>query len=250
MTTSIVAERACHRRWERLSNSSLYVELTILHSGSVQSKLNQSFKLPVALSANRRCRRGSLQPLSSARLFFVMPTKRKIEDFDPNKSDSADSTYGASTSKNARPRHSKSHRAKPSRKKQRLDLDGSDDISEDEDEDDFTDASMHQEVTIDEEATDYDDVTGRPKRKAKEKRQTYQEPDSEDDIEDSASERFVTPKKRKVQKSKILKLRYTPQPTSNPSRRSNRARSGSVSARPRLCRASFGYAAKQQDCPR
>ncbi|KAL8986365.1 MAG: hypothetical protein Q9205_000145 [Flavoplaca limonia] len=161
-----------------------------------------------------------------------MPTKRKIEDFDPNKSDSADSTYGASTSKNARPRHSKSHRTKPSRKKQRLDLDGSDDISEDEDEDDFTDASIHQEVTIDEEATDYDDVTGRPKRKAKEKRQTYQEPDSEDDIEDSASERLVTPKKRKVQKSKILKLRYTPQPTSNPSRRSNRARSGSVSARP------------------
>lgn len=159
-----------------------------------------------------------------------MPTKRKIEDFDPNKSDSADSTYGASTSKNARPRHSKSHRTKPSRKKQRLDLDGSDDISEDED--DFTDASMHQEVTIDEEATDYDDVTGRPKRKAKEKRQTYQEPDSEDDIEDSASERLVTPKKRKVRKSKILKLRYTPQPTSNPPRRSNRARSGSISARP------------------
>ncbi len=159
-----------------------------------------------------------------------MPSKRKIEDFDPNKSDSADSTYGASAPKNARPRLSKSQRTKPSRKRQRLDLDGSDDLSEDED--DRSEASLHIEATVDEEATDYDDVTGRPKRKAKEKRQTYQEPDSEDDIEDSASERFVTPKKRQTQKSKILKLRYTPQPSSNPTRRSTRARSGSMSARP------------------
>ncbi|CAO1597899.1 MAG: hypothetical protein LQ349_001127 [Xanthoria aureola] len=159
-----------------------------------------------------------------------MPSKRKIEDFDPNKSDSADSTYGASAPKNARPRLSKSQRTKPSRKRQRLDLDGSDDLSEDED--DISEASLHREATVDEEATDYDDVTGRPKRKAKEKRRTYQEPDSEDDIEDSASERFVTPKKRQTQKTKILKLRYTPQPSSNPTRRSTRARSGSMSARP------------------
>ncbi|KAL8659292.1 MAG: hypothetical protein Q9226_000507 [Calogaya cf. arnoldii] len=159
-----------------------------------------------------------------------MPPKRKIEDFDPNKSDSADSTYGASASRGARQKPSKSQRTKPSRKKQRLDLDGSDDLSEDED--DLSEASLHREATVDEEATDYDDVTGRPKRKAKEKRQTYQEPDSEDDIEDSASERLVTPKKRKIQKSKILKLRYTPQPPSNPTRRSTKARSGSISARP------------------
>ncbi|KAL8913993.1 MAG: hypothetical protein Q9171_001244 [Xanthocarpia ochracea] len=159
-----------------------------------------------------------------------MPTKRKIDDFDPNKSDSADSTYGASASKPTRSRLSKSQRTKPSRKRQRRDLDGSVDLSEDDD--DISEDSLHQEPFVDEEATDYDDVTGRPKRKATTKRQTYQEPDSEDDIEDSALERLVTPKKRKVQQSKIVRLRYTPQPTSNPPRRSTRARSGSISARP------------------
>ncbi|KAL8953278.1 MAG: hypothetical protein Q9222_000844 [Ikaeria aurantiellina] len=156
--------------------------------------------------------------------------KRKIEDFDPNKSDSADSTYGVSASRHARPKASKSQRAKPSRKRQRRDFDGSDDISDDDD--DISEDSFHQEPTIDEEATDYDDVTGRPKRKAKEKKQTYQEPDSADDIEDSASEQVVTPKKRRTQQTRILKLKYTPQPTPIPSRRSTRARSASITARP------------------
>lgn len=159
-----------------------------------------------------------------------MPAKRKIEDFDPNKSDSADSTYGASASRPARSRPSKSQRSRPSRKRQRRDYDGSDDISDDED--DISEDSFQEEPRIEEEATDYDDVTGRPKRKAKEKRQTYQEPDSEDDIEDSASEQFVTPKKRKLNPSKIVKLKYTTRATPNPARRSTRARSGSISARP------------------
>ncbi|KAL8812489.1 MAG: hypothetical protein Q9223_000101 [Gallowayella weberi] len=168
-----------------------------------------------------------------------MPTKRKIiEDFDPNKSDSADSTYGVSASKNARSRLSKSQRTKPPRKRQRRDLDGSDDISDDDD-DEISEDSFHQEATVEEEATDYDDVTGRPKRKAKERRRTYQEPDSEDDIEDSASERLPTPKKRKKKQSRIVTLRVrssttepTINPTTNPTRRGTRARSGSVSARP------------------
>lgn len=160
-----------------------------------------------------------------------MPAKRKIDDFDPNKSDSADSTYGASASRHAKARPSKSQQNKPSRKRQRRDYDGSDDISDDED--DISDDSFHEQPRIDEEATDYDDVTGRPKRKAKEKRQTYQEPDSEDDdIEDSVSNQVVTPKKRKITQSKIVKLKITPRATPNPTRRSTRARSGSISARP------------------
>ncbi|KAL9601125.1 MAG: hypothetical protein Q9219_002724 [cf. Caloplaca sp. 3 TL-2023] len=159
-----------------------------------------------------------------------MPAKRKAEDFDPNKSDSADSTYGASEPRHARPRSSKSHRSKPSRKRQRRDYDGSDDISDDEH--DVSEDSFHDEPRIEEEATDYDDVTGRPKRKAKEKRRTYQEPDSEDDIEDSASEQVTRPNKRQKIHSKIVKLKYTPVATPNPTRRSTRARSGSISARP------------------
>ncbi|KAL8991109.1 MAG: hypothetical protein Q9177_000397 [Variospora cf. flavescens] len=155
-----------------------------------------------------------------------MPLKRKVEDFDPNKSDSADSTYGASTSRHARSRPSKSQRSKPSHKRQRRDYDGSDDIS---DEDDISEDSFHENSKIQEEFTDYDDLTGRPKRKAKEQRQTYHEPDSDEDIIDSASEQFVAPKRRKSNRSKIVKLKLT---TPKPVRRSTRARSGSVSARP------------------
>ncbi|KAL8738612.1 MAG: hypothetical protein Q9181_000608 [Wetmoreana brouardii] len=160
-----------------------------------------------------------------------MPAKRKIEDFDPNKSDSADSTYGASASRHARSRPSKSQRSKPSRKRQRRDYDGSDEISSDGD-DDISEDSFHAEPRIEEEATDYDDVTGRPKRKAREKRKTYQEPDSEDDIEDSAADQVVTPKRRRTQPSKIVKLKFTPRPTPQPRRRSTRARSSSITARP------------------
>lgn len=159
-----------------------------------------------------------------------MPAKRKIEDFDPNKSDSADSTYGASASGHARSKPSKGQRNRPSRKRQRREYDGSDDMSDDGD--DISEESIHEEPRIEEEATDYDDVTGRPKRKAKENRQTYQEADSEDDIVDSASEQVITPKRRRTNQSKIVKLKITPRPTTARTRRSTRARSGSVSARP------------------
>lgn len=159
-----------------------------------------------------------------------MPTKRKIDDFDPNKSDSADSTYGASASRHVRSRPSRSQQNKPSRKRQRRDYDGSDDISDDED--DLSEDSFHEQSRIDEEVTELDEVTGRPKRKAKEKRQTYQELDSDDEIEDSVSNLVATPKKRKITRSKIVKLKITPRATPNPTRRSTRARSGSVSARP------------------
>lgn len=163
-----------------------------------------------------------------------MPAKRKIEDFDPNKSDSDDSTYGVSTARQTKSRPSKSQRSKPSRKRQRRDSDGSDEISEDEDEDDISEDSFHQEPRIEEEATDYDQKTGRPKRKTREKRQTYQEPDSEDDIEDSTAERLVTPKRRQTQPSKIVKLKimHSPQPTPLPAQRTTRARSSSVTAQP------------------
>ena len=160
-----------------------------------------------------------------------MPAKRKIEDFDPNKSDSDDSTYGASSTRPARPRPSKSLLNKPSRKRQRRDYDGSDDLSDDED--DLSEDSFHEEPRIEEEATNYDEATGRPKRKSRENRKTYQEPDSEDDIEDSAPEPVATPaKRRKTKQSKIVKLKLTLPPNRNATRRSTRARSSSVTARP------------------
>ena len=158
-----------------------------------------------------------------------MPNKRKIEDWDPNKSDSADSTYGASTARQPRAKPSRSQRGKPVRKRPRREYDGSDEISDEDDE--SSEASYASEEKVETEEIDYDIRTGRPKRKAKEMRRTYQEDDSEDDIEDSATEQQVPAKKQKLQPSKIVKLKVTPTVvTPALPRRSNRARSGSISA--------------------
>ncbi|KAL8874214.1 MAG: hypothetical protein Q9174_000406, partial [Haloplaca sp. 1 TL-2023] len=168
-----------------------------------------------------------------------MPAKRKIDDFDPNKSDSDDSTYGASSTRPARSRPSKSQLNKPSRKRQRRDYDGSDDLSDEED--DLSEDSFHEEPRVEEEATEYDEATGRPKRKTRENRKTYQEPDSEDDIEDSAPEPVATPaKKPKTKPSKIVKLKLTLPSNRNPTRRNTRARSSSVTARPTSAGNVFG----------
>lgn len=162
--------------------------------------------------------------------------KRKAEEFDPLKSDSEDSTYGASTSKSIKAKPSRSQ-GKPSRKRQRRaydDDDGSGEISE---ESDITEASF--EGKIEEEEPEIDERTGRPKRKAAKKRPVYQDDDTEDSIEDAPdypAQKSATPKKKGKTKSLVLKLNVgTPQPTPAPGpvRRSTRARSGSVGiARP------------------
>lgn len=151
--------------------------------------------------------------------------KRKIGDFDPTRSDSADSTYGASASRSARAKPSRSQQGKPSRKKQRRGYheDGSDDIS---------DESGPSELSFDEpieEEPELDAISGRPKRKATKKRPVYQESDTDDSIEeapDSAAEEIATPNK-KGPKSLLLKLK-TPGRNPAPTRRSTRARSGSI----------------------
>lgn len=157
--------------------------------------------------------------------------KRKAEDFDPLKSDSEDCTYGASTSRSARAKPSRSQ-GKPSRKRQRRaygDDDGSDEIS---DESEISEASF--EGKIDEEEPEIDERTGRPKRKAAKKHPVYQDDDTEDsiaDVPDYAAQKVATPKKKGKTKSLVLKLNVgTPQPTPAPGpvRRSTRARSGSV----------------------
>ena len=156
--------------------------------------------------------------------------KRKIEDFDPNKSDSADSTYGASTTRAARSKPSRSHRGKPSRKRQRrLHSDeGSEDIS---DESERSEDSFEEDVK--DEEPDLDPRTGRPVRKAAKKRPLYEE-DSNESVEeapDSEIEEEVTSKKKEKQRL-LVKLKVpTPQPTPAPPRRNIRARSGSVGAR-------------------
>ena len=154
--------------------------------------------------------------------------KRKAEEFDPNKSDSADSTYGASARGRSKP--SKSQRARPARKKQRRQYDG-DDSEELSEESEISEASLASEP--EEEEVEVDEKTGRPKRKAAKQRPTYQESD-DDDIEEESVEETKTPKKKPSKRSLMVKLNVrTPQPTPGPTaRRSTRARSGSIGTRP------------------
>lgn len=154
--------------------------------------------------------------------------KRKAEEFDPNKSDSDDSTYGAAAK--GRSKSSKSQRVKPARKRQRRQYDG-DDSEEISDESEISEASLASEH--EEEEVEVDEKTGRPKRKAAKKRPTYQESDSEDLLEEVSAEETRTPK-RPSKKTLVVKLNVrTPQPTPGPApRRSARARSGSVGIKP------------------
>lgn len=157
--------------------------------------------------------------------------KRKIEEFDPNKSDSADSTYGASASRATRSRPSRSqHGKQPARKKQRrkLDEDASEDTSDDGQ---LSEVSFEEHV---EDEPELDEKTGRPKRKAAKNRPVYQE-ETEDEIEeapDPTPHEIVTPKKKGGKpRSLVLKLNVaTPQPNPAPvpAKRTARARSGSA----------------------
>ena len=158
--------------------------------------------------------------------------KRTLGDFDPNKSDSADSTYSQSAARPPKSKSSRTHRGKPPRKRRRREYgaDGSEDIS---DGSELSEESF--DGTVEEEAIEIDERTGRPKRKAAKQRPSYGEEsdgDSENFLEagDSTAEEEPPPKKKGKAKSLVLKLKVpTPQPTPGPVRRSTRARSGSLS---------------------
>ena len=150
--------------------------------------------------------------------------KRRLEDFDPLKSDPEDSDYDAST---ARPRPSKSskpQRNKPSRKRQRTTYggDGSEDISES----DVASDSYESDHELEEPEVD---AKGRPVRQAKKRPIVYNESD-EDESDGLGNDEDQPPPKKKAKTTKrlIIKLNIT---TPQPSRRSTRARSGSASAR-------------------
>lgn len=155
-----------------------------------------------------------------------MPSRGKPEDFDPNKSDSADSDYDAATTRPTR-RAAKNHRSKPARKKQRTDYgrDGSDGISESEP----SDASEAFVEENEDETPEVDERTGRPKRKATKERKIYRESeDSGTDLisEEEEIERERPRKRQKVvtpgPKKLIVKLQLTN------TRRSTRRQSGSA----------------------
>ncbi len=159
--------------------------------------------------------------------------KRRAE-FDPNKSDSADSTYSASASRAVRNRAPQNVVRKPPRKKQRRTYgDGSEDNT---DEEELGEESFEDEIQEEEEEVELDQRTGRPKRQSAKKVVKYEESDddsanlnleAESEIEDEV-EKKAKPKGKKM----IVKLNIrTPQQTPAPSSRSTRARSSSHGGR-------------------
>ena len=156
-----------------------------------------------------------------------MPNRAKRKyDEDPTKSDSDDETYGAAGTSRSRP--TKTVQGKPTRKRQRRGYNAGTDDSDEISESDVSEASFGGRA--DEEEADFDEKTGRPKRKATKQRPTYAE-ESDESIEeapDSSLEEPTSPSMKK-KKSLVIKLHVTtPQPTPGPARRSLRARSGSA----------------------
>jgi SpoVK/Ycf46/Vps4 family AAA+-type ATPase len=162
-----------------------------------------------------------------------MAPKRKLLEFDPNKSDSDDVDFEleapSRTSRKSVGR-SKSKTKSKKRKQKKRRINGSDisddDVSDSLMEDSFEESEVEEEPEVDSE-------TGRPKRRAKAKRVSYEESGSEeseeshsDDDEEEDDRHLATPspKKRLVVKLKLP----TPKPTTA---RSTRAGSMARSTR-------------------
>lgn len=129
--------------------------------------------------------------------------KRKLEDFDPNKSDSADSDFDIRAQTQSTPRSRKNklskpfkNRSRPAPKRRRETYaDSEDDIVDDDEEIDESERSFQEDSASEEEA-EVNPRTGRKQRRATKKEVKYEEP-SEDDIEEpsDSDEPQISPKK-------------------------------------------------------
>jgi SpoVK/Ycf46/Vps4 family AAA+-type ATPase len=134
-----------------------------------------------------------------------MPSKRKAENFDPNKSDSNDTDFDPSETRAPpkKSRRSAGHKKSSSRPAKRRRYKGSD-VSED-DLDDDDDLSVSEQSEEDEDF-EMNEKTGRRMRKAATKSVNYEEPSEsdQDDLDASDSEEV------KVTKNKSPKKRSKP----------------------------------------
>ena len=183
-----------------------------------------------------------------------MPTrgsKRGPHDWDPNKSDPEDETYGTSVSKPPKSKHARSKSSKSARRRQRQGY-----SSDDNDEElDSLSSDGEEDFGASEEENEQDELeygaSGRPRRKAAPSKPILDKSGSEDEdignedqseeeaiaSESDGKEGQVTPKNRRgAAQRKIVRLRGTPGKfppklsPSGPTRRSTRARSSSVTA--------------------
>lgn len=137
-----------------------------------------------------------------------MPSKRKLLDFDPNKSDSADTDFDPSESRAAprKPSRKSSGRKKSSRNpRKRAKRRGSQSDDDDNVEDSLDDLSF-SEPSAGEEPFEVNEMTGRAVRKAAKKSVNYGEDSSEsvsEELQDSELEE-VQPKKRSQNKRRRI----------------------------------------------
>ncbi len=162
-----------------------------------------------------------------------MPLRNKRKgEFDPTKSDSEDETYGTSVSKPLRSRSSKVHQNSSSRKKRRRNYSGDDSDDDDVVEESELSGGISAEDDIEDEEPELG-LSGRPRRQAAKKKPIYEESDSDDLSEGirepKAEDEDGTPKKRRGKPSLVIKIK-TPRQNAAQTRRSTRARSGSVGA--------------------
>ncbi len=167
-----------------------------------------------------------------------MPLKRKLENFDPNKSDSNDDDYDATEERPKRSRKSiksKNHKSKSeSKSKKRSKYHGSD---VEDDDDDITEDSLLEDMGDSEEDEEPEKTeTGRPLRKARKAVAEYKEEESEEDVRTFSSDSDVplvhsTPKPRKIIRLKV----NTPGALAMPPARNTRAGSAMRGSRGPSC---------------
>ena len=150
-----------------------------------------------------------------------MPSKRRHQDFDPNKSDSDDEDFDISETRPPRSKRAKREKRKPLQKRSRHGY-GGEDISDDDD--DISEESL-DDIEMEEEEIEQDPRTGRPVRSAAKKSVKYEESPSEvesEQEEEDDEEDEITRKSPRKTSSQVLTLKYR-----NSAGRSTRARSAS-----------------------
>lgn len=157
-----------------------------------------------------------------------MPRKRGFQEFDPTKSDSEDEDFDV-TAQRSRSTRSTRNTQKPRRKKRKANKRSSDEDEDlDSEESEDSEASYGEEEVIEE--PEVDPRTGRPVRRNRKTRPTYEESDGDsidymneingDDNEEPVNKQLKRGKKPKV----MVNLRYNP-------KRGVRSKSNSVSSK-------------------
>lgn len=140
-----------------------------------------------------------------------MPGKRKLEAFDPNKSDSDDNDFDpsearASPKKSRKSSHRSSGNSKKRTKRARY---GGSDISDDDDVEDSLDELEYSDHDEEEEEVEMNEKTGRAVRKATKKEVNYEEDSNSDvadiigDLEDDDSD-VVLAKKPQTKRTRAI----------------------------------------------